>query len=120
MELVQSVLFQSPYSGCRSFSGWPKDPCQGPPPSSYPPQQTSLAPRLCVDSYRPGFRQRNPIKIATAGLQPVQRRACPVIPTRSFKVCQGPSTMGPMTIRNPWYENNDYSSSNAGAGRLAG
>lgn len=120
MELIQSVLFQSPYSGCRNFSGWKPDPCSGPPPSSYPPQQTSVAPRVASDGYRPGFRQRNPVGRVPVAAQAFQYRPCPVIPARTFRVCQGPSTSGPITIRNPWYENNDYSTSNAGAGRLAG
>ena len=118
MELIQSTLFTSPYSGCRNFSGWPKDPCSGPPPSSYPPPGRALTAALCVDGYRPGWRQRNPIQNALTGLQPVQWRPCPVIPRTSFKVCAGPSTAGPMTVRNPWYENDDFSVSNAGAGHL--
>ena len=118
MELIQSVLFKSPYSGCRSFSGWPRSPACGPSPGSYPPPQTSCAPLACVDGYRPGYRERNPIKIALRGLEPLQRRPCPVLLPVSFKVCQGPSTAGPMTVRNPWYENDDFSASNALAGRL--
>ena len=83
---IQSVLFQSPYSGCPAFSGWPKDPCQKPLPRGGDCANT-LSARICVDAYRPGWRERHPIGTLPRGAQ-LQRRPCPVIPAASFRVCQ--------------------------------
>lgn len=117
--MIQSVLFQSPYSGCPSFSGWPKEPCQKPVPEGGDCRKiisTRASAPLCVDKYRPGWRELNPIKVATAGLQPIQYRTCPVIRRISFKVCQDPSANGPWTIRHP--DGLSFSVSNSAAGRL--
>jgi hypothetical protein len=55
---------------------------------------------MCSDQYRPGWRERNPIGTPPVGAQ-LQTRPCPLVPRTSFKVCQGPSTTGPMTVRVP-------------------
>jgi hypothetical protein len=74
---------------------------------------------MSADSYRPGFRQRNPIKVAVRGLAPIQRRACPQIPTVPFKECKGPSVAGPVTIIAPTsWSGDEYAVSNFAAGRL--
>jgi len=118
--LIQSVLFQSPYSGCSGFSGWEKPVCPIK-PTPWRPMAQSRSPGAlcCVDTYRPGFRGRNPILIATRGLAPIQTRPCPVIPTVPFKECKGPSVTGPLTIHQPVvWGNDEYGVSNSAAGRL--
>jgi hypothetical protein len=121
MEQLWNIgLFRSPYSGCEWFSGWPKAECPSKPVHWTPRTPTaSRNAALCVDSYRPGWRQRNPIQVATAGLQPIQTRRCPSPPTQAGRfTIAGPSSTGPWTIREPWGQNADFSSSNAAAGRL--
>jgi hypothetical protein len=114
---IQSVLFQSPYSGCPGFSGWERTPCIAPIPW-VPASRNGNAPGsiLSVDTYRAGWRDRHPIGIALRGCE-LQRRPCPVIRRTSFKVCQGPSTAGPLTVRVPGFTP-AFGVSNSGSGRL--
>ena len=118
--MIQSVLYPSPYSGCRNFSGWPKDPCQGPPPSAYPPHSRASAPLLCVDRYRAGCKDRNGFWWDhRANLSPPRAKIRYVGPVQGGKfTISGPSTAGPVTVRNPFYENADFSVTNAASGRL--
>ena len=118
--LIQSVLFQSPYSGCSGFSGWEKPVCPIKPTPWRPmASPRSPAPLCCVDGYRPGFRGRNPLKVAQIGLAPIQTRPCPQIPTVPFKECKGPSVAGPVTIIAPTsWSGDEYGTSNFAAGRL--
>lgn len=114
--LIQSVLFPSPYSGCRSFSGWPKQTCPGITVSTEGRQQTGRGPLFCVDPARrpaPGaqnvqrghFRPSAPYPswVLGPGGEPVKPMPtfCTQVPGKPpyniAKGIRGPSTMGPLT-----------------------
>lgn len=46
---IQSVLFQSPYSGCPAFSGWKKPVCPQAPNTQWPSPYKAPGAILCVD-----------------------------------------------------------------------
>jgi hypothetical protein len=53
---VQSVLYQSPYSGCRRFSGWPPPTCTQPPGTTAPSPYNAPGAILCADRYQKTFK----------------------------------------------------------------
>ena len=118
---VQSVLFQSPYSGCPSFSGWPKDPCQKPALQGGHLQvaRNVQGPLLCVDRYRPGSKTRNGYWWDLRGNPSPPRAQIRCIgPVQGGKfTIAGPSTTGPWTVRVPGFTP-AFGISNATAGRL--
>jgi hypothetical protein len=97
--LIESAMIQSPYSGCRWFSGWPKAPYVAMPGGAvWPPQRNAPGASLCVDRYRPGWTERRVFKRALAPGQlapsPIQRMG----PAYRLRVIKGPSATGPWTF----------------------
>lgn len=114
--LIQSVLFTSPYSGCRSFSGWPPPTCQPIPGNVRATQQTGRSPLFSVDRVqrptpliqnlqRGHFRPSSPYPswVIGPGGEPVKPMPCIIRPPVGkppysiAKGIRGPSTMGPVT-----------------------
>ncbi len=118
MELIQSVLFGSPYSGCRRFSGWPKEPChQAPVGNVWPPQRNAPGAILCVDKYRKTLRVAPRVLAPRWG--PPRATQTVMIPTQKGRfTVAGPSTVGPWTVYDHWDEKgtDEYSTTSLGAG----
>jgi len=92
------VLFPSPYSGCRCFSGWNEVAPDLPkaPTNVYPAQRNAPGAILCADRYRKISAQRNtptrPIPLAPS---PVPRAG----PTQAGRfLVAGPSSTGPFSV----------------------
>ena len=93
MELIQSVLFRSPYSGCAGFSGWPRAHCEGPkvqgPSSAY-----SRAPAVCSDHAK---RRSSPWPIVLPATLPPRATVTSSKPPYNLRPIAGPSSSGPFT-----------------------
>lgn len=116
--LIQSVLFTSPYSGCRKFSGWKPDPCT---PVSYQSNfgsRQSPGPIMCADKARgskpqycqlqsgPSLRTRIWTRFIPAYGNPPDRpydqrriQTVSIVPYK-LRPIAGPSATGPFTYRS--------------------
>jgi hypothetical protein len=84
---VQSVLYPSPYSGCRRFSGWPRPPT--PPGTTAPSPYNAPGAILCVDRYQKTFK-------------PLPTPASPRYgPPRATVTCSTPTQGGRFTVAGP-------------------
>jgi hypothetical protein len=133
MALIQSVLYPSPYSGCKAFSGWavtrqPQAPGAYWPPQTFGPSsgrgRNAPGAILSVDSYRPGWAERRVSKSLVApGQLPPRAILTLCTPTQKGKfTIQGPSTAGPWTTYSHWDElgTDEYGSASHGAGHNFG
>lgn len=99
---IQSVLFGSPYSGCRRFSGWPKEPCHKAPVGNvWPPQRNAPGAIICADHYHKSLRV--PARVPGPKWGPCRATMTSSTPTQQghFVIC-GPSTMGPYSHYAGW------------------
>lgn len=131
---IQSVLYQSPYSGCSWFSGWPRAKCISPPGGSTWPPASQKPPAMCVDRGRKIFASLQPTKSIEAhrigGAPSGNRRMLvdvyPTMPPAGaiLKNCKvaynlhpiaGPSSKGPFTWRVPGTPYFTFSSGSTGA-----
>jgi len=92
---VESVLFQSPYSGCRRFSGWTPPVCPKPPGTTFPSPYNAPGAILCVDRYKKTWKgPGSPIRPIQLPPSPIGRGA----PTQAGRfTVKGPSSTGPFT-----------------------
>jgi hypothetical protein len=90
VSFVESVLFQSPYSGCRNFSGWPPQTCnRNVGGTTAPSPYRAPGAILCVDRYQKSFR-------------PLQRPASPRYgPPRATVTLTTPTQQGRFTVAGP-------------------
>lgn len=93
---IQSVLFGSPYSGCRRFSGWPKDPCHKAPGTLWP-AQNRLQPAFCVDRYHKSAQLRFAPAAPRYG-PPRATRTVMTPPQAGRFTVKGPSLLRPFSI----------------------
>lgn len=123
---VQSTLYQSPYSGCSWFSGWPRARCASPPvqstwypararPAAFcvdrcypkPPQRPALTKQVSVSrigwASRPG--QMLSVEVTACGYNRPQSSTivpCGTKPPYNIaKGIRGPSSNGPFTYAAP-------------------
>jgi hypothetical protein len=115
VELIQSVLFGSPYSGCQRFSGWPKEPCHKAPGTVWPAQRNAPGALLCVDHYHKSLRIRQRVPEPKWG--PCRATQTVMIAPQAgrFTIC-GPSTVGPWTRFSHWDEKGTDEYSTTGLG----
>jgi hypothetical protein len=93
---IQSVLFGSPYSGCRRFSGWPKEPCHKAPGTVWPPQRNAQGAIICADHYHKSLRVVPRVPGPKWG--PCRATVTLSTPTQAGRfTIRGPSTTGPWT-----------------------
>jgi hypothetical protein len=92
---VESVLYQSPYSGCRCFSGWKsKAACPQPPGTTFPSPYAAPGAILSVDRYQKSWKAHgSPIKPIQLPPSPIRMGA----PTQQRFTIAGPSSKGPFT-----------------------
>jgi hypothetical protein len=115
--MIESVLFTSPYSGCRSFSGWPAAPCQQAPGNAWPPQRNAPGAILCVDRYKKTLRPMQ--KPLPPKYGPPRATVTCATPTQNGRfTIRGPSTAGPWTRYAGWDEKgtDEFESGGMGAG----
>jgi hypothetical protein len=99
--MIESVLYPSPYSGCQSFPGWPRN-APGPRIRSWEPRtlQTRLKANLSVDAYRPGHEnRRGEFRREVCAPLPVTGGAARTQPPYNLHSIAGPSATGPWTLR---------------------
>lgn len=96
--LIQSVLYQSPYSGCRKFSGWRPQTCQSPPvQTTAPSPYNAPGAILCVDRYTKTWKPYGtPIRPIQLPPRATMTSSVPMQAGR-FTV-KGPSVTGPFTV----------------------
>jgi hypothetical protein len=93
---VQSVLYQSPYSGCRRFSGWPPQPSIQPPGTTFPSPYNTPGAILCVDRYQKTFKPLG--TPATPRYGPPRATFTSLTPAQGGRfTVAGPSSKGPFT-----------------------
>jgi len=92
---VQSVLFQSPYSGCRCFSGWTPQTCIKPVGGTFPSPYNAPGAILCADRYTKTW------KTPASPIRPIQLPPRPIRMGASTQAgrftVKGPSSTGPFT-----------------------
>lgn len=93
---IESVLFSSPYSGCRQFSGWALYSCVKPGGTTFPSAYAAPGARLCVERYH---------KVAQGPKTPLAPKCGPAratvtlsTPPYRLRAIQGPSSSGPWTV----------------------
>jgi hypothetical protein len=92
---VQSVLYQSPYSGCAQFSGFGAQAAAPSPVTAQPgPQGQPGQINLCADRYHKTWK---PYGTPVRPPPPQQLRVMAATQQGRFTV-QGPSSTGPFTI----------------------
>jgi hypothetical protein len=123
---LESVLFQSPYSGCRRFSGWTLG--QGaivhPPGTTAPSPYNASGAILCADRYQK--RRQVSGTPASPHYGPARATFTSSIPTQAGRfTVVGPSSKGPFTYGQQggicWGGDTDWpTSSGSGSGHNLG
>jgi hypothetical protein len=93
----QSVLYQSPYSGCGKFTGWAKEPCQKAPGIVWPAQRNAPGALLCVDRYHKVPRVIPRVPGPKWGPPRATRTLMTATQAGRFTV-RGPSSAGPFSV----------------------
>lgn len=100
METEIRVLFASPYSGCRCYSGWQEITPGGAKLATnvWPAQRNAPGAILCADRYHKAAQTLDTLTASIALAQnPVPRGA----PTQGGRfLVSGPSSSGPFTVAN--------------------
>lgn len=122
--MIQSVLFKSPYSGCRSFSGWKPAPCQPAPfQTTWPSPYKAPGAILCVDRYQKTWK--TPGTPARPRYGPPRATVTMSTPPQAGRfLCAGPSSTGPFTVVSHrgiiWGGSEPWGVSSTGAGQNLG